>query len=268
MSETFSVSDNDDAKSNVSAKKEKSKKKISVYFGILYKKFWKLLQLNLLYVLFCIPIITIGPATAAMMKIAKNYSIEKPSFLLSDFWEAFKENFKISFIMGIINILEVFFVYNSLRIYLRFGSETGNAIWYILFTCAISIAVALFIMNFYIYLMIISANIPFKSIIKNAAVFTFLELKRNFLLTLLIFAINIALIVFILYHTFFVILFLFIPASFLAFTVAFVCYPVIQKYVINPYYEAQGEVNPEIKRTDASDDAIFKDFSEKDDDEN
>ena len=38
-------------------------------------------------------------------------------------------------------------------------------------------------------------------------------------------------------------------------------YPIIQKYVINPYYESKGEVNPELENASSEneDDAIFED---------
>ena len=48
------------------------KKRFFHFFELYFRKFWKLITLNMLYVLFCIPIVTIGPATAAMTYILKN----------------------------------------------------------------------------------------------------------------------------------------------------------------------------------------------------
>lgn len=69
------------------------KKRIFIFFQILFNKIWQIFFLNLLYLIFCIPIVTIGPATTAMMKILRNFSIEKPTFIISDFLDAFKKNF-------------------------------------------------------------------------------------------------------------------------------------------------------------------------------
>ena len=44
----------------------------------------------------------------------------------------------------------------------------------------------------------------------------------------------------------------FLPMSFLWLMVCFNCYPVIQKLVINPYYEQRGEENPELRYTSPS----------------
>ena len=64
------------------------------YAAIYFSHFWKLMALNFIYVLFCLPIVTIGPATAALTKVCRNYSQERHAYLFADFWAAFKQNFK------------------------------------------------------------------------------------------------------------------------------------------------------------------------------
>ena len=50
------------------------------------------------------------------------------------------------------------------------------------------------------------------------------------------------------------------PAAFIGYLVMFVHYPVIQKFVINPYYEESGEQNPEDDDiTPDDDERIFTD---------
>ena len=52
---------------------------------------------------------------------------------------------------------------------------------------------------------------------------------------------------------------LFVPSSFAAFIVVFNSYPVIQKYVIDPYYAQIGEVNPEMTFTETEGENVFED---------
>ena len=54
----------------------------------------------------------------------------------------------------------------------------------------------------------------------------------------------------------------FIPGTWLALMVTVNSYPSIQKYIINPYYEKRGEVNPEIEltRPASADEAVFSDM--------
>jgi hypothetical protein len=45
----------------------------------------------------------------------------------------------------------------------------------------------------------------------------------------------------------------------LCFVSAFNCYPVVRKYVIQPYYDKRGEDNPEFDYLKTEDVAIFED---------
>ena len=51
--------------------------------------------------------------------------------------------------------------------------------------------------------------------------------------------------------------------AFLNFISCFNSYPVIQKFVINPYYTSIGEVNPELMDESQSEEQIFEDMGGK-----
>ena len=72
------------------AKKAPQKKTIFRFFDSFANKFWVLIEINFIYVLFCLPIVTFGPATAAMTKLMRNIYLEKPQFIFHDFFKAFK----------------------------------------------------------------------------------------------------------------------------------------------------------------------------------
>lgn len=61
----------------------------------------------------------------------------------------------------------------------------------------------------------------------------------------------------------FLLLIPFIPMAFLSFIACFNSYPVIQKFVINPYYTSIGEVNPEIMNDSPDEEKIFEDMGGK-----
>lgn len=62
---------------------------------IFLSKMGTLIILNLLWLLFCIPIITIGPATVALYSAARRFSAEKEwPPLWKTFWGAFTANFR------------------------------------------------------------------------------------------------------------------------------------------------------------------------------
>ena len=56
---------NNEAGSGV-AKRGRQKKPFFRFWEMFANKFWTFFKINLIYVLFCLPIVTFGPATAAM----------------------------------------------------------------------------------------------------------------------------------------------------------------------------------------------------------
>ena len=56
----------------------------------------------------------------------------------------------------------------------------------------------------------------------------------------------------------------FFPAAILCLLNCFISYPIIQKYVINPYYTSIGEINPELVDDSPTDEErIFTDMGGK-----
>ncbi len=228
------------------------KKGIFKFFEIYGRRFWKLLQLNIIYVVFCIPIVTFGPATAAMTKVARNYSQERNAFVWADFIDTFKKCFKQGFIMGLIDLFAVVAFYIAVQFYYSFAQN--NSMMYIPLVITVSLMIVFFMMHFYIYLMIVSTNLKMKQILKNSLFLVSLGLK-NSVFTLLAWILVALILVF--SYPFSQIVLLLWPLSFMCFLTAFNCYPVIRKYVIQPYYDSKGEDNPEFDYLKTNEDEVL-----------
>lgn len=50
------------------------------FWEIFFRKFWKLLQVNLLYLVTSIPVVTLGLSNAGLTYITRNFTREKPVF--------------------------------------------------------------------------------------------------------------------------------------------------------------------------------------------
>lgn len=226
------------------AKDAPQKKAFFHFFEVYFRKFTKILALSLLYFLFCLPIVTIGPATAGFVKVLRNYSMEKHAFLWMDFIEAFRKNFKQSLIVGLVNTLFTVSFIVGLQLYPIITVE--SKLYYVPYALSFTIFVTMIIMNFYIYLMIVSVNLPLKNIVKNAFILSCLGFKTT-LLTLLFVAIPVVGTFLLAYYVNmpFLLLYPVLITGLVWFIITYNCYPVIQKYVINPYYEALGRDNPE-----------------------
>lgn len=216
------------------------KKGLFKFFEIYGRRIWKLVQLNMLFVISCIPIVTFGPAVAAMTKVARNYSQERNAFIWSDYWATFKKCFKQSFVMGLIDLIVFAAFVVGLPVYNSMAQQ--NSYMYIPLVISISFVLLFFMMNFYIYLMIVSTNLRLKQILKNSLFLVSLGFKSS-IFTFLSWIVVVAFMV-VLYPYSYFLMFLW-PFSFMCFVTAFNCYPVVRKYVIQPYYDKRGEDNPE-----------------------
>ncbi len=235
------------------AKKAPQKKPFFRFIDAFVNKFWVLLQINLIYVLFCLPIVTFGPATAAMTTLMRNIYLERPQFIFHDFWQAFKKNFKQSVVIGIVDILAIVLAVFAFIFYTPYLDTEDNYWLY----CALTMAaeVIFLMINFYIYPQIVALNLRMPAIIKNSVILAFVNIKGN-LITLAVFIIYAMLFLF--FPPVMAVVSVVFPFAFMALVSIFCCYPAIQKLIINPFYEANGEKNPELPDYD-DDEAVFED---------
>ena len=77
------------------------------FFEIYFRNFWRLFLVNLVYSL--ISVLSLGFANglakAGMTHVARSLNREKHSFLLEDFFETIKKNWKQSLTLGVINVV-------------------------------------------------------------------------------------------------------------------------------------------------------------------
>lgn len=247
------------------AKNAPKKKPFFEFFELYFRKFWKLLELNLLTVLFCIPVVTIGPAIAGMTRVLRNYRLEKNAFIFHDFWKGFSRNLKQSIPVGLLDILFAVSAYAALQVYPAMYKNSGSIIYIILCVISVSFALTLLMMNFYIFPMIVATDLSLANIIKNSFFLTCVGLKKNVITLLVVVFVVLLLGVMIVLHPLSAIIIPIWPISFLGFLIMFNSYPLIQKYVIDPYYEERGESNPEYAYLEPLDeeDAIFTDMGGK-----
>ena len=240
------------------AKNGPKKKPFFRFWELFANKFWTFFRLNLIYILFCLPVVTIGPATAALTAMMRNIYLERPQFIWHDFVGEFKKNFKQAFFVGILDLIAIAVgVFTFVEFSKATESDTTVMVMYVLSTAA---QVIFFLMNFYIYPQIAALDMKLGGIIRNSLILIFVNLPAE--LIVLVFSMGFFALFF---YFFFPMVFLlpFIPGAWLVFLSVFCCYPAIQKIIINPYYEQIGEPNPEIPDWELEDEdgeeAVFED---------
>lgn len=228
-------------------KDEPVKPRFVHFWELFFRKFWKLIQLNLLYIAFCLPIVTIGPATAGFVYVLRNFANEQPVFLFSDFWDALKNNVKQSIIYSL--IIAAFTIIMSVSGQFYAQNLDASPLMYVPVGLCGLITLLFVFMMFYAFIMIVTVDLPLGNILKNSLILSIVCLKTNFITlfftALLIFASW-------LFLPFSVMVAIFITPALIGFIICYNSYPGIKKYVIDPYLSLQNE-EPEASDTIFSD---------------
>ena len=188
--------------------------------------------------------VTFGWQNVGATYILRNMVRGEPVFIISDYFYAIKRNLRQGFLMGLVGAWVLVLLGFGLS---YFSGMTGSFGLEVCYFAIIALIIIYFFMRFYIYLMLVTFDLPIKKIFKNALIFSALGIKRNLMGALGIIGWTAAnVILFLLLITINIAIPLILPViyylSVTSFTSAFAAYPVIEKYMIPPY---QTESDPE-----------------------
>lgn len=97
--------------------------------GGLYRflgKFWDLVKLNFMWLLFSLPVITIGASTVAAYSVAMKMVDDEEGYVARSFVSAFKANFRQGTVMGLVFLAATYAIYLDYEI--NRVSEEGSII--------------------------------------------------------------------------------------------------------------------------------------------
>lgn len=173
-------------------------------------------QLNLLWLLFCLPVVTIFPATVAMYCVTRQWIIHKDYSVFRSFMKFFKDNFKQSFVLGLLWLFLSGLLFLDFSLMKSLGSMQS-----IFFSIFLLIALVMLMTTVFIFPMMANYEMKWTTIVKNSFFFSL-----RFFLTTFLAVICIAFSGVVLY--FWPISFIFIFSA-CAFGISYLCNRVFQK---------------------------------------
>jgi len=190
-----------------------------------------------------VPIFAVGPFYAGFTYLLRSIVTENPVFLWHDFKTKARSNFKLGLKVGLTNFVAGFFLMVDAAAYMAISNNSqgqfSNVPSFILF---IAIAVILFLslllmmVNLYAYPIMVTFNVTYKQLYKNAIILSLIRWIPN-LLILILNAVLIALpFLFMFGNSTLVIptvLYIFITPAFIGFLNNFYVNNTIQKYLID-----------------------------------
>ncbi len=220
----------------------------NVYYGMLGGSTEIIIPTTLTYILYglsALILLTFGLSNVGFSYVLRGYVRGEGVFLISDFFSAVKRNFKQGLIMGFVDIIfMVLFTYD-----LMFWGVQGQYLSSIFFYISLLLLLFYVFARFYMYLILITFDLPIKKILKNSFIFSLIGFKRNIIALLAcVGVICFNYYILLVYMPIGVLLPFMITVAVCGFICAFAAYPNIKKIMIDPYEKKnptpQSDVEP------------------------
>lgn len=243
-------------------------KAVPRFFSILQRKFFDLCKLNLLFciplvvaaamffglnllvpylIVDLIPIILLFPFIGGLTYVTRNYAREEHAFIYSDFKDAVKNNWVPLLLDGV--LCYVFGALMSIALPFYWNASKSNVLMAIALGVCIVVTLLFLFSQYYVPLMIVTFDLKLRQILKNAFIFVFLGFGRNFLITFLLaiiaFFVWVAFMEFSIVSIVMFFFMLFLMFSYCSYLVNFAAYPLVDKFMVQPYLKEQKKEHPE-----------------------
>lgn len=124
-----------------------------------------------------------GPASAGMAHMMRCVTREEHCFLLSDFIEKFKENFKHTFLLSVIDIVVLMLLLPvAIRFYHFQYTATQGLHWFALLIVMVILTMFYLMMHIYFYQFAITFELSFAKTLKNSFIMAIAYLPLNLLI--------------------------------------------------------------------------------------
>lgn len=154
------------------------KKGIARYLETLWREFFPLLKLNLLFLISCIPVVTIPAALTAMNRITVTMVRDRNYFMLSDYWDAFKRDFWHSLVAGVI-IAAAFGLFGLSTWFYYMLAQASNKVLLALAGVSLCLLLSAYGTAVYFFPMLAMVELPVKKLLLNSFIMVYSCFKRS-----------------------------------------------------------------------------------------
>lgn len=187
-------------------------------------------------------VLTLGWQSVGSFYVLRNLVRGDAVFVFSDYFYGIKKNLKRGFLFGLLDALLIVVLTFDIMYY----SQLVGSFWLdVMFWVLTAVAILYVTMRPYIYLMLITFDMKIRKMFKNALIFTALGIKRNLMAgigILFLVALHILLIILLMPQ---VVITLILPIVYIFAAIGFMTvyanYPVIDRYMIEPYRSEPNE---------------------------
>lgn len=141
--------------------------KDSAVVGFL-NKMTDLIVLNIIWILCCLPILTIGAATTAMYYVNITSIRQGDGYVVRRFLKSFRQNFKQATLLWLLLVAVCLLAVFDFMFWYRQGSGLGK----IMIVLSMAVVIVLFLISLYLFPVLAKFEGTLRATIKNSAVFS------------------------------------------------------------------------------------------------
>lgn len=141
--------------------------------------------LDILMIIFSLPVITIGPALSAAYYVALKEVRDEEGYLFRSFWKSFKQNFKQGFIIELIIMAVATLLYYDITITYRLEYTDQNIIWNLLFFILLGFMVLVIATTIYVFPMLAKFDNKILKLIINSLFMAIKHLPQTIIMVII-----------------------------------------------------------------------------------
>lgn len=155
-------------------------------------KVWDMIFLNLLTLICCIPIITIGPALTALYYVALKIVRDEEGYVFKSYFRSFKQNFVQGVLLELIAVVAAVILYVDLRVAYNWMMQDGGILIKLLFYAIVGFALVAVVTVVYIFPVLAKFENSTKKILINSLMMAVRHLQMSILMVVIIVAAGVA----------------------------------------------------------------------------
>lgn len=147
-----------------------------------------MILLDILTLVMCIPIVTIGPALTALYYVSLKIVRDEEGYVFRSFFKSFKQNFRQGFLLELIVAAAAMVLYFDLGVVNNWMTQNGSILIRLLFYALIGLALLAAVTAVYIFPILAKFENPIKKILLNSMMMAVKHLPNSIFMVIVIIA--------------------------------------------------------------------------------
>ncbi len=148
-------------------------------------KVFDMIVLNLITLVMCIPIITIGPSLTALYYVALKIVRDEEGYVVKGFFKSFKQNFKQGVLLEIICVVCALLLYVDLRVTYNWMTQDSNYFIRLLFFALVGLALLAIVAVGYVFPILAKFENSTKKVLINSVMMSVRHLPYSILMVVI-----------------------------------------------------------------------------------